>query len=445
MKFPRAILVVFFSVFLGGAARDAGAQEVVVENNVGVGARSMGMGGTGIAAADGLTALIYNPAALARVKRLEVQFGLDFLRRGIDTRLKSSTGTGKASETTDYTGLGTIGFAYPVPTERGSLVFAVGYNRVKDFNGSMRIEGYNDFLKGHQTGEAVEEGGIGILSFGGAVDVSPHVSVGASFDIWLGDYKRDNRNLLNDYKNPYSQLDFSGADDEITAWSLKPSILYFDDGFRLGAYARLPMTYHIEESYYQEGYSRDDGEYFGLYQLIDPNSPFNDADATYTDNLTYKIKAPMQLGFGLAWGVPGKNCLAFDMVYENWTQAKLRYPADYVPEPNYFRDKYRSALKWMVGVEKELPVLNVVGRMGYMHDPVLFRGPRGYEPSEPRVEVENDREFITLGFGKRFDESLSLNVAYAHGFWSQRETPREEEDSRDHLYVSLVYRMQSGF
>ena len=148
----------------------------------------------------------------------------------------------------------------------------------------------------------------------------------------------------------------------------------------------------------------------------------------------------MQIGFGVSWGTPGRNSMAFDLIYENWTQAKLEYPSDYMPEPNYFRDKYRSALSWRVGVEKKLPFFNSVGRLGYMRQPLLFKGPRGYEAGEPRISVTNERDFITVGFGKNFDRSLGMDIGYTYGLWTQEETPREDEENRSRVYVSITYR-----
>jgi len=420
------------------------AQEVAVDNETGVGARAMGMGGANIAAVNDLSAVIYNPAALARLNDGEVQLGLNVLKRNIDTTLKSNIeAEGTATANTDFSGIGTIGVAYPMPTDRGSLVFAVAYNRVKDFEGRIKLDGYNDVLEGHQNGELVEEGGMGIISLAGAVDVSPQVSVGASFDVWLGSYKRTRNLLLNDYREDslYSQLDIDWADDEINAWSFKPSILYHNKKFRLGVFMRLPMTFHITEDAYWEGYSRDDGGHFILYEPIDPSSPFNDEDYTGGDYLKYKIKAPMQLGLGLSWGTPGRTNLAFDVTYENWKQAKLDYPADYYEEPNYFRDKYRSALGWRIGLEQPLPLFDIVGRIGYLRQPLTFKGPRGYEPDLPAIEVENERDYITFGIGKRFDKSLSLDAAFSYGFWQEKETPRNDEESRTRLFVSVTYRM----
>ncbi len=337
-------------------------------------------------------------------------------------------------------GLSSIGIAYPVPTERGSLVFAVGYNRVKDFAGSLKIDGYNDYLSGDQKGESIEEGGLGIVSLAGAVDITPHISVGAALDIWFGNYRRDDRMLLTDDAESYSQLDISGTDDDISAWSFKPAIHYHKDNFRFGAYARLPMTFHIKEYWYKESYDRSDGEYFRLREIIDPSSEFTYDDETGADHLNYQIKAPIQMGFGVSWGKPGISCIALDLVYDNWTQANIEYPSDYLQEPNYFRDKYRSTLNWRVGLEKKLPFFNSVGRLGYMRQPLLFKGPRGYEAGEPRISVTNERDFITVGFGKNFDRSLGMDIGYTYGLWTQEETPREDEENRSRVYVSITYR-----
>jgi len=418
------------------------AQEIVTTDDNVVGARAMGMGGAQIASVNDLTAVIYNPAALARLDKTEVQFSMSLLKRNVTTTLTSVKGTpsrGTADGITDWTGLGTLGITYPVPTDRGSFVLAIAYNRLKDFSGRFLVDGYSDDLIGNQRAESIEDGGMGILSLAGAVDVSPNVSFGASFDIWLGTYKRDNRLLLNDYPEDWSQLDVTGVDDNIAAWSFKPSVLYFKDEFRFGAYARLPMRFHIDEKNYLEWYSRDDGEFFRLYELMDPSSQWK--DEYIRDNMNYTIDAPMQIGFGMAWGKPGISSFAVDITYENWTQAKLNYPSDYVEEPNYFLDKYRSNVNWRVGLERPLPLFKLVGRIGYMRRPLNFKGPRSYEENAPEIVKENERDYLTLGVGKTFDELLRLDVGYIHGFWSEKESARLDEEVRRKLFVSLTYRM----
>lgn len=444
MNHTLASAVIAATAVLFGTASMPLAQEVVTDNDSGVGARAMGMGGAQIGAVNDMTAIVSNPAALARLKRPEIQLGLNLWKRDIDTSLRSAQGTGKVSSSTDFSGLGTIGGAYPVPTDRGSLVFAAAYNRVKDFSGRLRVEGYTDGFtdgyidvpKGNFYGESIEDGSLGIYSLAGAMDVSPNVSIGASIDIWNGDYTRDNHKLLNDRDDPYSQLDIYGADDDITAVSLKPAFLYFQENFRLGGFIRLPMTFHIDERWYDEGYVRDDGEYFQLYEYIDPTSPFNDIDDG--DKLTYKIKAPMQFGLGVALGHQGGTILAVDINYENWKQAKIEYPSDYFQEPNYFLDKYRTTLTWKVGLEQPIPHIGGVVRAGYMRNPLTFKGPRGDDTAP--ITVSNERDYLTFGFGTRLDDSFGIDVGYTHGFWSSKENPRTDEESRNSVFVALTYR-----
>lgn len=418
------------------------AQEVVVDNESGVGARAMGMGGTGIAAVNDLTAVVYNPAALARLTNIAGYLGVNVLKRDIKTTLKSSVeGDGTASSLTDYSGIGGFGIAYPVPTERGSIVLALAYNRVKDFEGRLRVDGYDDGFAGFKTGDNIEEGGLGTLSLAGAVDVAPHVSFGASFDIWMGSYKFDNRLLRNDYTdddNPMvSWLDITGHDDDISAWSFKPSILYHLDKFRFGAYLQFPMQFHVKEYNYTELYSRGDGEFFNLYEVIDPTSVFT--DTTYADHMSYTIKAPMQFSVGFAWMPVGKSMVSFDIIYENWEQAKLDYPSDYIQEPNYFRDKYRSSLSWRVGYEQPLPLMGLVGRVGYLRQPLLFKGPREIEPGFPEITVENERDFITVGLGKQFEGTLSVDAALSYGVWKEQEGPMTGMENRTRFYASVTY------
>jgi len=433
------IFLALAALLPAGPAVRAFAQEVVTDNNIGVGARAMGMGGAQIGASEDVSAVIYNPAALTRIKLMQFQLGLDFLNKKVDTSLRSSKGVGDDGATTDFSGLGTIGLAYPIPTERGSLVFGIAYNRVKDFNGRFKTQGYSDILRGNFTGESIEEGGLGIYSLAGAVEVSPNVSVGASIDIWSGSYKRDNRQLLNDPNETYSQIDITGAEDDIQAVSLKPAFLYYVDKFRLGGFIRLPMTFHIDEDNYNEYYSRNDGGYFQLNEIIDPSSSFTD-DA-YTQHFRYKIEAPMQFGMGVALGKQGKTVLAFDVSYEDWTQAKIEYPYDFAPDPAYFLDKYRKTTTWSIGIEQPLPrIQGAVVRAGYISNPLVFKGPRSSDAGAPLIAVDNERDYVTFGFGAQHDPSFGLDVGYVHGFWTQDEGPRTDKESHDRVFITVNYR-----
>ena len=424
------------------------SQEVVTDNSLTVGTRALGMGGAQIAAVNDISAVINNPAALARVPGIQFNLGLSYLNNKNDVSINSSSANMSGSSSKDFTGINSIGLTYQVPTDRGSLVVAAAYNRVKDFSGSLVNKGFDQYAfvtddltwEGYKTDEVTESEGLGVVSLAGAVDVSPKLSFGVSLDIWTGSHKIDSRILRNNYEgadgiagtgDEESWLDITGGEDDIDAWSLKPSMLYFDKNFRFGAFIRFPMTFNIKQDNYEEYYSRADGSHFTIHESIDPSSEFSDNADYYTAN--YKVKAPMQVGMGLMLGEPSVRCIALDMVYEDWTQGDFK--DDY--DPHYFSDKYRSGLNVKVGVEQQLPA-GFVGRVGYMREPLIFKGPSS-DDSNTTITVKNERDFITMGFTKRFDADFSLDVAYAHGFWKQTEGAKLLKTNQNRLYASINY------
>jgi long-subunit fatty acid transport protein len=184
MKIINYLLTMIVLVTAG--AYRTGAQEIVTDNNIVPGARALGMGGAQIAGANDITAAFSNPAALARINEFNFNLGLARFERKIESNLASSGFNAKGVADDDNFTLGSIGIAYPVPTIQGSLVFGLAYNRVKNFNGSFYQSGFNesafvldnDIWGGFQTEEIIEDGGMGVVTFAGAVDVSPNISLG---------------------------------------------------------------------------------------------------------------------------------------------------------------------------------------------------------------------------------------------------------------------------
>jgi len=401
------------------------------------------MGGAQSVAANALSAVVSNPAALARIKNTELQLGLSMNRRTISSSLNSSTANGVGEYEDSSLNFSSLGIAIPVPTTQGSLVLGLGYHQVKNFTGTFQLSGYDDeaFVTdtevwgGDFGNETVEEGGLDVVSFAAAMDVSPNVSLGLALDIWTGSYSIDKRYVRNDTVGGVSWLDLDGGDDNISAWSLKPSVLYFTDNVRVGAYARLPMTFHIEQDNYQELYSANDGYYFTIHETIDPSIEDNYTDSADRWRADYKIKVPMELAAGIALGQPGQRCIAFDVSWENWTEAEFKDEYD----PYYFRDSYRNTVNWGVGLEHALPMLNSVVRLGYRSEPSNFKGPR--DSGGPYIETDNDRDYITCGWTANMDSNLRFDLGYAHGFWREQEGYRTDEDTRNLISATLTYRI----
>jgi long-subunit fatty acid transport protein len=241
--------------------------------------------------------------------------------------------------------------------------------------------------------------------------------------------------LRNDFNGKVSWLDLDGGNDHMTGTSLKPSVLYFADRFRLGAYVRLPMTFAVEQHNYQELYSANDGYFFDIHERLDPSLKETYSDTSDCWRASYKIKTPAEIGLGLSLGTPGVQCIAADMVLQNWKDAKIVDDLD--PDPYYFHDKYRNTLNWGVGVEHTLPLIHMVIRAGYRSEPLNFSGPRG--ETGPAVVATKDRRFVTVGMSSDMDQLFQFDIGFAHGIWTQQEGNRKDSQTANQVNASITY------
>ena len=212
----RRMALILMAVFLSAGALCA-QDDVLIGKFFGVGARAMGMGGAFVAVADDYSALFWNPAGLAQIHRLELSGSLSHERYTNETAFY---GNG-VNDSQSKTRLNALGFTYPVPTVRGSLVLSAGYNRVSSFDGLMTMAGYRTPTQFADAWET-ESGGLGMWSFGGAMDVSPSLSFGATLDIWSGDDSYSWDYMATDAQNPHSDVRYLDTiDGDYTGVGLK--------------------------------------------------------------------------------------------------------------------------------------------------------------------------------------------------------------------------------
>jgi hypothetical protein len=105
----------------------------------GIGARATGMGGAFMSVADDYSATYYNPAGLALVRKMELFISMPMVQFESTTQFDAWEST--ADE--NFTKLNAIGFTLPIPTYRGSLVLAAGYNRIQNFDRACTFSWFN--------------------------------------------------------------------------------------------------------------------------------------------------------------------------------------------------------------------------------------------------------------------------------------------------------------
>lgn len=416
------------------------------EIGLGSNARALGMGNAYYALSDDFSASSFNPAGFALLKRMEFAGGLNYSKLN-----NSATFFGNK---TDYsnsdTKLDQISFAFPFPTMRGSLVFAVGYNRDRDFNGALKFNGFNNsntsmiqalngkddlpyylFLTDangntpsingqlNQDGTTLSSGSIGRWAFSGAVEVARNVFVGATVNVISGNFQRTRDYYEEDVKGIYRnvQTDPSEAstlgfnlfylndilDWDISGWDANVGVLYqartsANYALRFGADIKFPTSYTVKEKYTVTGSAR-----FA--------SVTRDLNDPIVSEIEYDISTPYVFSGGVAFGYKG---LIFSggLSFIDYTQMEFSSglnASDMSYNNKDIKENFRSTLNYNLGAEYTIPEIDLRLRGGFMLKPSAYKADENTS--------DFDKKYITGGIGFLVDESFAFDVAYAYGWW----------------------------
>jgi len=419
-------------------------------------ARALGMGNSFTALSGEYSSIMFNPAGLGFAKKFRFSAGLNVLSfDNTASFLNSST-----NSLQNTVNLNQVGFVFPVPTAKGSLVFALGYNRVKEFNSLTEFDGFNSgntsmiqFVTGdvnelvpltndirlayeildpnnenyvrdttliegllNQSGKTRVRGNIGNWSFAGATEVAKDFFIGGTFNILSGRYKRDRDYFEDDTKDIYGiNLELVPGDNttrdfqsflfndviewDLSGWDVKFGMLYNWKNFlKFGADIKLPSYYTIKESYFATVSSE-----FGTNNNFELAQPL-------LDDVEYKIKTPFEYSFGASLNVNiftvSGNLKLIDYTQMEFTEG---LGTEYRIERNKeIDDLFRTAVTYNGGVEVKIPHLPIWGRVGaiYIQSPYL------------NDTTEFDKKYLTAGAGIKLGNSLKLDIAYAYGWWN---------------------------
>ncbi|MFQ6676561.1 MAG: hypothetical protein ACE5LH_09510, partial [Fidelibacterota bacterium] len=338
-------------------------------------------------------------------------------------------------DTQTYTHLRSIGLAVPVPTRRGSLVLAAGYNRVLDFDENLIFSGFaqesnglafditdeKDITRTYpfdrdvlRSEEVTSEGGLAQWSVGGAIALSPHFLAGATVSYVVGKEDYHSQFVQDDTENRYTLYpgDFHRYEIDRYLQSAHRALaarigglVHFDWGLRIGGVVTLPVRYHVEEVHSSaDELTFDDG--------------FVDA-AEDNGQWDYTVSTPYTLDAGLSQRMKFLT-LSASLRYRDWSQTRFRVgrrdlaDADYrqlLEENATIRRLYGATVEYRLGGEMALNPIGITLRGGFLLLPSPLKG----------AGPERDREFITGGLRYALDRDIHLDLAYLAGRW-ERET-----------------------
>ena len=437
----KILAIALLCVWVGGAAAQ---EERAIDNFAGVGVRAMGMGGAFVGVADDFTAMYWNPAGLAQMQRREVE--VSFLR---NSRANDSifNGTPGRSELTN-TRFGSLGFVYPYPVYRGSLVLAAGLTRIKDFDWSLNLKGEDQGLAADHALQ--HEGELALAGVSAAIDVSSAVSLGATLGLVSGEDEAVNEFDWADLQNEFDEQRFLARDSFTDEYQWTPYAVLGvmlrtprdKPRYRLGATFATGGTHKIR--YVFRGSPSDTG-YSSVEYDDGTVEEFSDEEARNT----YELALPFEFGVGAsAEALPGLT-LAGSLHLAEWSQSEYEGDDDGLRADTSFETQYRDVLRYHVGVEYRVPVVALDLRAGYFVDPVPFIGPRDPDSDDPPIRIEEDRRFITLGAGILIDEAMQIDLAWVRGAFKQVEEYSDEYSdnvlSEDYAINRLVVGLSYNF
>jgi long-chain fatty acid transport protein len=341
------------------------------------GARAAGMAGAFSALADDYTALYYNPAGLAGMKRMELSASgyIGFAGNEADI------GPGSAMTTDDsFAGLSHLGLVLPLPVYRGGISFALGYHRLVDFH-----QPYGVYGGANSETRVEEEGGVSAWAFGFGFQMSRRFWGGLTLELLTGEEKY----LFTNETSQWDEREFSHLALTGTRLTLG-GLFHLTDQFRAAMQVRTPVKYNLtwEEYHY----------------ALDYTDPTRTDESESAPGYEYKIKIPFELTTGVAWKGRWLS-LDADFIFTDWSQAQYDdYFEDTFFEANQSigRD-YKPRLGMRLGAEYNIPTTDLMLRAGVARYPLA--GPA--EELTPRV-------LVTGGIGYLIDQVIDLNLAIGY-------------------------------
>jgi long-subunit fatty acid transport protein len=275
----------------------------------GTGSRAVGVGGAFVALADDATAVSFNPAGLAQLLAPEFSLVTESLQREQTFRgFKSGVEEFGDTSSRDRR-LAPLFFSATVPFKAGTrtVVVTFAYQRVVDFNFDsdrnldVRPSGVGTVRR--ITNSVSQDGAINVWSLGMGTEVTPRLLVGASLNLWRGEWNLASRQSFDNSNAFFDIL----QDNQFRGVNVNAGVLWRSDRLNVGLS-------------YRSGF-RADYRFDGRFAALDEEGrPVVFPAQKGQLDLTW----PDAIGLGLAWKPHDRFTVTADSVRTRWSGAVLR-------------------------------------------------------------------------------------------------------------------------
>jgi long-subunit fatty acid transport protein len=392
-----------------------------------VAARPAGMAGAYIAAADDVHALVYNPAGLARVRRIDLSLGFQYN----DDRV-TNLFYGNSNETSSSSmALDAVAAAYPVPTYRGSLVIAGGVYRIMTSQFDLLNRSFNTKTDTEDDYRLQQSGSAYSYNLGAGLDVGPMISIGANGFILDGTL-----NVLTqssyEFRPPFEPGDLESEwfrDDveaDLNGYGLSLGIQYHPyQQLHAGLVVTTPI--HLE---HKGTAIFDSASYF-----------YNDEDSIgredYVIEMDYTI--PFRIDAGVSFTLPSLT-VSLDAGYSDWGQAEVN---GFELKDENLAAIFRQVVDVRLGAEYVLPVAPVRLRAGYARTPYpldYLQADRITQNDLQKAKVDTERHTLAAGFGVLLDRVLTIDASFEYQTGKRSISTLVDERSSRRVVLTTSYR-----
>lgn len=387
--------------------------EVSAGNSFGVGGRAVGMSEAVIVSIKDGTAIVYNPAALAKILRPEFYLAMSHEKFHNESVGPGGGGSFAENDVTK-TRFSSLNLTVPVPTYRGALVVAFGVNRTKSFDRTFTYE-IDDFGL-YQSGFEEEKGGIREYSAAGAIELSPKIAVGATLIYYHGgeDYFWN----YNESTTSSSLEYIDNIEDHYTGYGARLGMLFeMSPNVSAAVTVDAPTQYNIEEDYTQ--------------RTIDGTS--DDTDVGYYE---YDLSHPFIFNAGLAFR-SRTFLVEGNLGYADWSQMEYGGDQNRISDNLALQNSYKEVVNLRLGAEAILPQYGLVLRAGFKHDPLPF------SKVFPTNQIEKNRNSFSFGLSYLIDRVAMFDVAFARATYeiNDETSSLAQKYSSNKLMASIAYRI----
>lgn len=329
--FMKKTCLLFSSLLLFLLFPDAACPQIITDvkinsspNPVGSGARATGMGGAFIAIADDATAASWNPGGLIQLETPEVSIVGSCSVSRDDYDSKSHPEASGTNEITRYD-LNYFSIAYPFQFASKNMVVSLNYQKLYDMNKNMdfhltstgRLPGFPQYEIRDKV-RFRQRGSLKAISPACAIQITPRLSVGATFNIWTDELFWDNDWTANTdevfsgigvtgttYRNERTRKEsfshFKGFNVNVGfLWDVNPTLT-------VGAVLKTPFNASLRYRY------RETQKVYqpAIGSIMTSRVGFSE----HRD-----LSMPMSYGLGVAFRLSDVCTISFDVYRTNWSR-----------------------------------------------------------------------------------------------------------------------------